>query len=40
MKCTILHESAGRLRIRAAQGRMTLRQADILEAYLRNVRGV
>ena len=40
MKCKILHESAGRLRIHAEQGRMTLRQADILEAYLRRVNGV
>ena len=34
MKCKILHESKGRLRIHAVQGRMTLAQADILEAYL------
>ena len=40
MKCKILHESAGWLRIHAEQGRMTLRQADILEAYLRRVNGV
>ena len=40
MKCKILHESAGRLRIHAEQGRMTLRQADILEAYLRRMNGV
>ena len=40
MKCKILHESAGRLHIHAEQGRMTLRQADILEAYLRRVNGV
>ncbi len=40
MKCQILHESKGRIRIRAKQGRMTLSQADILEAYLRGVRGV
>ena len=40
MKCKILHESAGRLRIHAEQPRMTLRQADILEAYLRRVAGV
>ena len=40
MKCKILHESAGRLRIHAEQGRMTPRQADILEAYLRRVNGV
>ena len=40
MKCQILHESKGRIRVRAKQGRMTLSQADILEAYLRGVRGV
>ena len=40
MKCKILHESAGRLRIHAMQSRMTLEQADILEYYLRNVDGV
>ena len=34
MKCKILHESKGRLRIHIPQGRMTLEQADILEAYL------
>ena len=32
MRCTILHECAGRLRIHAQQRRMTLLQADILEA--------
>ena len=40
MKCKILHESNGRMRLRAEQTRMTLRQADILEAYLRQVPGV
>ncbi|MBQ8508394.1 MAG: heavy metal translocating P-type ATPase [Clostridia bacterium] len=40
MKCKILHESAGRLRIHAMQSRMTLEQADILEYYLRNIDGV
>ena len=40
MKCAILHESPGRLRIRALCGAMTLRQADILEHYLRGVAGV
>ena len=40
MKCTILHESSGRLRVRARQRRMTLDQADILEAYLRRLPGV
>ena len=40
MRCTILHECAGRLRIPAQQRRMTLLQADILEAYLRRLPGV
>ena len=40
MKCTILHETPGRMRVRMAQPRMTLLQADILEAYLRAVAGV
>lgn len=42
MKCKLLHESAGRMRVHAFQknGRMTLREADILEYYLRNIGGV
>ena len=40
MRCTILHECAGRLRIHAQQRRMTLLQADILAAYLRRLPGV
>ncbi len=40
MKCSILHESAGRLRVRLHCPAMTLRQADILEYYLRAVDGV
>ena len=40
MKCTILHETPGRMRVRMAQPSMTLLQADILEAYLRAVAGV
>ncbi|WP_294475078.1 heavy metal translocating P-type ATPase [uncultured Ruminococcus sp.] len=35
MKCEILHESRGRIRVHCACGRMTLHQADILEYYLR-----
>ena len=34
MKCTILHESRGRLRVHVEQVRMTLHRADVLEAYL------
>ncbi len=40
MKCKIMHESAGRMRVHLACRRMTLRQADVLEYYLRNVDGV
>lgn len=40
MKCKILHETRGRLRIHAMQKSMTLDEADILEYYLRNVDGV
>ena len=40
MKCKILHESAGRMRVHLNCRRMTLHQADILEYYLRNVDGV
>ena len=34
MKCTILHESRGRMRVHACAVRMTLHRADVLEAYL------
>ena len=40
MKCIILHESAGRLRVHLSCARMTLHQADVLEYYLRSVDGV
>lgn len=40
MKCRILHESAGRLRFHVEQKRMSLHQADILEYYLKSVKGV
>lgn len=40
MKCAILHENRGRMRVHLACGRMTLDQADILEYYLRAVDGV
>ncbi|MCD7762043.1 MAG: heavy metal translocating P-type ATPase [Lachnospiraceae bacterium] len=40
MRCRILHESKGRLRVHAIQSSMTLRQADILEYYLRATEGV
>ena len=34
MKCTILHESRGRMRVHVCNQRMTLHRADVLEAYL------
>ena len=34
MKCKILHESKGRIRLHMAQKQMTLRQADMLLYYL------
>lgn len=34
MKCEILHESQGRLRAHLCRSRMTIRQADLLDAYL------
>ena len=40
MKCNILHESAGRLRVHLHCGYMTLHQADVLEYYLRSISGV
>ena len=40
MRCTILHDIPGRLRVHLCCGRMTLRQADVLEYYLRAVDGV
>ena len=36
MKCKILHESSGRMRVHLMQNRMTLEQADILEFYLKS----
>ena len=36
MNATILHESQGRIRIKLKQKRMTLEQADLLEAWLQN----
>lgn len=39
MKCCILHESQGRMRVHFCVGRMTLRQADVAEYYLRSIGG-
>lgn len=40
MKATILHESRGRIRLKLHMERMTLEQADLLEAWLREHRWV
>ena len=40
MKCSILHESRGRMRVHLHCGRMSLRQADVLEYYLKNEQAV
>ena len=40
MRCTILHDIPGRLRVHLCCDRMTLHQADVLEYYLRDVEGV
>ncbi len=40
MKCKILHESNGRLRVRILRYRMTYEQADRLEYFLRSLDGV
>ena len=40
MKCQILHESKGRLRVHIVQSYMTADQADILEIYLSKREGV
>lgn len=40
MKCKILHESNGRIRIHMCINRMSLRQADVAEAFLKQINGV
>ena len=40
MKCKILHESRGRMRVHAVVPRMTLEEADILEFYMKAQSGV
>ena len=40
MKCTVLHETKGRIRVHICRRRMTLRQADIAEYSLAAVSGV
>ena len=39
MKFQIMHESNGRIRVKMIQPRMTLDQADLLEAYLQTLDG-
>lgn len=40
MKCTILHESRGRMRVHVCGVRMTLHRADVLEAWLNHSEGI
>ena len=40
MKCKILHESAGRMRVHIEGKRPTMAQADLLENYLLSVDGI
>ena len=40
MRCKILHTSAGRIRVHLCVNGMTLRQADVLEYYIRNIDGI
>ena len=40
MKCLVLHDSQGRLRVHLCINRMSLHSADVLEYYLRGVAGV
>ena len=40
MKCRILHESRGRMRVRMLQRRMTIAQADKLHYYLQAQSGI
>ena len=40
MKCKILHTSAGRIRVHLCVNGMTLRQADVIEYYIRNIDGI
>ena len=40
MKCKILHETRGRLRVHLLCGRMSLHEADVLEYELLAVEGV
>ena len=37
MRATIVHESRGRMRLRLRQKNMTIRQADLLETWLKGL---
>ena len=39
MRATIVHESRGRMRLRLRQKNMTIRQADLLETWLKDSPG-
>lgn len=40
MHCRILNETRGRMRIHVVKGRLTMREADILDYYMRSQKGV
>ena len=40
MRCEVKHTSPGRVRVHLCKARMSLREADVLEYYLRAVPGV
>lgn len=40
MKCSLLHESRGRMRVHMCINKMSLRQADLAEYYLKSIDGV
>ena len=40
MKCKILHETKGRMRIHFCQNTMSISQADIADAYFKSIKGI
>ncbi|MFC2661546.1 MAG: heavy metal translocating P-type ATPase [Eubacterium sp.] len=40
MHCRILNETRGRMRVHVVKGRLTMREADILDYYMRSQKGV
>lgn len=40
MHCKILNETRGRIRVHVVKGRLTMREADILDYYMRSQKGV